>query len=71
MDSIKNKANNIYRTIATPFVGILKESKFLEQGLLTPAEYIIAGDQLVHKCPTWKWEAGEEKLMSKHLPPDK
>lgn len=61
MDSFKNKANNIFRAVATPFIGVLKESKFLQQGLLTPDEFVIAGEQLVHKCPTWKWEGGEEK----------
>lgn len=44
LDSIKNKANNIFRAVATPFIGVLKESKFLEQGLLTPDEFVLAGD---------------------------
>ena len=44
VDPIKNKANNIFRAIATPFMGVLKETKFLEQGLLTPDEFVLAGD---------------------------
>ena len=71
LDNIKNKANNIFRAVATPFIGVLKESKFLEQGLLTPDEYVLAGDQLVHKCPTWKWMPAEDKLANKNLPPAK
>ena len=44
MDSLKNKANNLFMSIATPFMGVLKDSKFLEQGVLTPEEFMIAGD---------------------------
>ena len=71
MESLKNKANNIFMAVATPFIPVLKESKFLQEGLLTPEEFIIAGDQLTHKCPTWSWESGSEKLMNKNLPEDK
>lgn len=44
MESIKNQLNNVFRSVATPFVGVLKESKFLEKGVLTPEEFVIAGD---------------------------
>lgn len=54
MDSIKNSANNFFRSVATPFIGVLKDSKFLENGVLTPEEFVMAGDQLTHKCPTWR-----------------
>ncbi len=57
--------------VATPFMGVLKESKFLEKGLLTPEEFVLAGDQLTHKCPTWSWETGSEKLVNKNLPYEK
>lgn len=32
----------------------LKESKFLEKGVLTPEEFMIAGEHLCHKCNTWR-----------------
>lgn len=44
MDSIKNSANNLFMKVATPFMGVLKDSKFLEKGVLTPEEFIQAGD---------------------------
>ena len=53
MDSFKNKANNLFMAVATPFIGVLKDSKFIEKGILTPQEFVVAGDQLTHKCPTW------------------
>jgi ubiquitin-like-conjugating enzyme ATG3 len=55
MDSLKNKAHNMFMSAATPFIGVLKESKFIEKGVLTPEEFVIAGDQITHKCPTWRY----------------
>ena len=71
MDFIKNKANNAFMAVATPFIGVLKETRFLEKGILTPEEFVIAGDQLTHKCPTWSWEGGTEKLANKNLPQER
>jgi ubiquitin-like-conjugating enzyme ATG3 len=56
MDAIKNRANNLFMAVATPFMGVLKDSKFLEKGVLTPEEFVIAGDQLTFKCQTWRYE---------------
>lgn len=52
-------------------MGTLKETKFLEKGLLTPEEFVIAGDNLVHKCATWQWASGDQKSIDKYLPADK
>ncbi|CAJ1935108.1 unnamed protein product [Cylindrotheca closterium] len=49
----------------------LKKSAFLEQGVLTPEEFVQAGDELVYKCPTWTWEAGDESKRKSYLPADK
>ncbi|KAJ3379790.1 Arabinose-proton symporter (Arabinose transporter), partial [Entophlyctis sp. JEL0112] len=38
---------------------LLKESKFRETGVLTANEFVLAGDFLVYKCPTWSWAAGQ------------
>ncbi len=54
MDYIKNKANNLFMDMAKPFIPVLKETQFLLKGVLTPEEFIIAGDQLTYKCPTWR-----------------
>lgn len=34
---------------------VLTESSFETKGLLTPEEFVKAGDLLVYKCPTWRW----------------
>jgi len=49
----------------------LKTSQFLEKGVLTPQEFVSAGDELVFRAPTWSWEAGDPKKAKPFLPPDK
>jgi ubiquitin-like-conjugating enzyme ATG3 len=50
---------------------ILKESKFKETGVLTPEEFVLAGDFLVYKFPTWQWVSGLESKRKDYLPPNK
>jgi len=49
----------------------LKTSAFLAKGVLTPAEFLAAGDELVFKCPTWEWHAGDPASTRPHLPANK
>ena len=53
------------------FTPVLENSAFVEKGILTPEEFVIAGDQLVAKFPTWQWSAGEPSKRRPHLPADK
>ncbi|RWW40463.1 hypothetical protein BHE74_00054127 [Ensete ventricosum] len=32
-------------------------SAFKEKGVLSVSEFVLAGDNLVAKCPTWSWRA--------------
>jgi ubiquitin-like-conjugating enzyme ATG3 len=48
-----------------------KTSAFLEKGVLTPDEFVIAGDEIVFKCPTWQWESGDPQKRKPFLPEDK
>lgn len=50
---------------------VLAESAFLEKGMLTPDEFVAAGDQLVRTCPTWAWAAGDPSKKKSYLPNDK
>lgn len=53
------------------FSTIFQESKFRETGVLTPEEFVAAGDHLVHHCPTWSWCSGDETKIKPYLPKDK
>lgn len=48
----------------------LGESQF-NQGVLTPEEFVEAGDLLVYKCPGWAWSGGEAKKAVSYLPKGK
>ena len=51
---------------------ILKDNKCVETGLLTPDEFVTAGDQLVHTFPSWAWGVIEdESHVRSILPKDK
>lgn len=39
--------------------------------MITPEEFVRAGDYLVYHCPTWSWAAGEPGRRKPYLPPDK
>lgn len=50
----------------------LKSSAFSTRGVLTPEEFVKAGDELVFKCPTWAWEAAADESKARaHLPKNK
>ncbi|KAE8232145.1 hypothetical protein CF326_g2823 [Tilletia indica] len=50
---------------------VLRESKFKEHGRITPEEFVIAGDFLTYKFPTWSWTTGEASKTRDFLPADK
>lgn len=54
MDNIKYTIYNKATQLAAGMMGTLKNSKFMEKGVLTPEEFVMAGDHLTHKCNTWR-----------------
>ena len=50
---------------------VLRESKFVERGVLTPDEFVKAGDLLVYKCPTWEWCTADKNKLKSYLPGNK
>jgi len=60
-------ATSVHSAIFNP----LSTSKFIQEGVLTPEEFIQAGDLLVLKCPSWSWQEGNPKSLQKGLPKEK
>lgn len=50
---------------------VLRESKFKEHGRITPEEFVVAGDYLVYKFPTWQWSGGDSSRSRDYLPSGK
>jgi len=69
-DLMKTKAYETYMKTVNAITSVSTLSEFKE-GVLTPEEFLFAGEALVYRCPTWSWAAGDPKLAVPYLPPDK
>ncbi|CAN6609771.1 autophagy-related protein 3 [Trichomonascus vanleenenianus] len=46
-------------------------SSFKKTGQITPEEFVVAGDYLVYKFPTWSWASASPSKRKDYLPADK
>lgn len=68
MQSVINSVKGTALGVAEYLTPVLKESKFRETGVLTPEEFVAAGEHLVHHCPTWQWGPVDEDRAKPYLP---
>ena len=71
MNNLAHKLYKGYQDVVSYITPTLKQSKFYDEGKLTPEEFVSAGDFLVLKCPTWKWCSAKDSLYNSALPKDK
>ncbi|KAI9173338.1 E2-like enzyme [Blastocladiella emersonii ATCC 22665] len=62
---------SVFQGIREYWTPVLTESRFASHAVLTPAEFVAAGDFLVYKCGTWRWDAGDPAKRRDYLPADK
>jgi ubiquitin-like-conjugating enzyme ATG3 len=67
--------NVLHSTLSTwrdRLAPITHTSTFRSTGQITPEEFVLAGDYLVYKFPTWSWsDASSPSKRVAYLPPDK
>jgi len=52
---MKHALHSAYKSAAERLTPVLSTSGYAERGVLTPSEFVTAGDFLVRSCPTWQW----------------
>ncbi|XP_072963896.1 autophagy-related protein 3 [Typha angustifolia] len=68
---LSQKIHEAFKGTVERITGPRTVSAFKEKGVLSVSEFVLAGDNLVSKCPTWSWEAGEPSKRKSYLPADK
>lgn len=52
---LSQKLHEAFKGTVERITGPRTVSAFKEKGVLSVTEFVVAGDNLVSKCPTWSW----------------
>jgi len=52
---LSHKIHGAFKGAVERMTGPRTVSAFKEKGVLSVSEFVLAGDNLVSKCPTWSW----------------
>ncbi|EFJ46364.1 autophagy protein [Volvox carteri f. nagariensis] len=69
--NVKHTLHTLFKSAVEKVAPPLSKSQFEEKRVLTPEEFVAAGDYLVHACPTWSWEGGDPKKRKSYLSAEK
>ncbi len=53
--NVRHAVHSLFKSAAEAVLPPLNKSQFAEKGVLTPEEFVAAGDYLTRACPTWSW----------------
>lgn len=62
MDYIRHSVHETYKRAAESVIPVRSKSGYQQHGVLTPNEFVIAGDYLTRVCPTWSWETSKQPV---------
>ena len=68
MHALRHGVHTAFKTSVEALMPVRKDSAFKEKGVLSPEEFVAAGDRLTRACPTWTWKAGDAKSAKPYLP---
>jgi ubiquitin-like-conjugating enzyme ATG3 len=71
--SIRHSVHTVVKSAVESITSVpTGSSQFLENGTLTPEDFVKAGDYLVETCPTWQWKkSSSRETRKKYLPEEK
>ena len=67
MNTLKKTLYEGYKAAAEMVIPDLKDSNFLETGMLTKEEFTLSCNKLIKTDPSWSWMKGGECLMKKRI----
>lgn len=66
-----NSLQSAFQQARQALTPVATESSFLHTGMLTPEEFVIAGDSLCAQLRIWRWARSAPGFEKEYLPPEK